>query len=242
MLVTMFRFAFVLCFLIFQPSTSGDSLAKEPTHDGLQIFTHQELSYIPEDVIGLRFTGPITSPLAENLSDLLSGTVPKYKRIMLELDSPGGDLEYVKKVTAVLAVVAKTTELNTRVLNGQMCASGCIPVYMQGAKRKASGASVWMFHGASNANTNVPSPEATREYLDLLVGRGVEPDFVRQLVDSGYVSKPGKYWLSGYELFHVHAANIITELLPPWVPEQPWFAPATPMMGIPFKERFWPVD
>lgn len=197
---------------------------------------------IAKDAVGLRFTGPIISPLAEDLGNLLLGPEPKYQRVLLELDSPGGDLEEVKKVIVILKAVREIAKLNTRVMGGRLCASGCVPIFMQGTIRKASGASVWMFHGAHGANTNVPSPDVTKEFLDLLTNAGVNSDFILLLTDRGYVTEPGKLWLSGYELNYLYDGDIITEVIPPWIPEKPEFIPTTPMMGAPLTENFQPID
>ena len=112
---------------------------------------------------------------------------------------------------------------------------------MQGTIRKASGASVWMFHRAHGANSNVPSLDATKEFLDLLTNVGVNTDFILLLTNRGYVTEPGKLRLSGYELNHLYDANIITEVIPPWAPEKLAFIPTTPMMGAPLNENFQPI-
>jgi hypothetical protein len=126
---------------------------------------------------------------------------------------------------AVLQDIRKTARLITLVRPASICASGCIPIFVQGEIRKASGASVFMFHGACRAETNLPSLSGTAIYLSLMEEAGVSKDFTCKLVQEGYVTQPGKFWLSGYELFHVHKANIITELTPPWVPEDPEMPP-----------------
>lgn len=231
-----------MCSLVPLLAASSSPLAEEPFHRGLEIFTHKDKAFIAEDAVGLRFTGPIISPLAEDLGNLLLGPEPKYQRVLLELDSPGGDLEEVKKVIVVLKAVREIAKLNTRVMGGGMCVSGCVPIFMQGTIRKASGASVWMFHGAHGANSNVPSPDATKEFLDLLTNVGVKTDFILLLTNRGYVTEPGKLWLSGYELNHLYDADIITEVIPPWAPEKPAFIPTTPMMGAPLNENFQPID
>jgi hypothetical protein len=132
----------------------------------------------------------------------------------------------VEKVVAVLQKVQSVATLSTRVMDGKVCASGCVALFMTGKERKASTASVWVFHGACSLNTNVPSMAATSRYLDLLTNLGVRSEFTCKLVEEGYVTSPGAFFLSGYELFHNHDSGIITELLPNWRPEEPrgvWF-------------------
>jgi hypothetical protein len=206
---------------------TGPSSGAETEFPGLEIFTHEDQDTIGKDAAGLRFAGQITAALATALEKvLLDNGKPRFARLMLELDSEGGELDAVEKVVAVLQKVQTVATLSTRVMDGKVCASGCVAVFMTGKERKASTASVWVFHGACSLNTNVPSMAATSRYLDLLTNLGVRPEFTCKLVQEGYVTSPGAFILSGYELFHNHDSGIITELLPNWRPEEPrgvWF-------------------
>jgi hypothetical protein len=201
--------------------TSEETAPPKPLHPGLRLFTHADETWIKADAIGLRFTGPLTPPLAENLRDLLLSDPQVYDHVVLELDSPGGELGYVGKIVEVLSEVRKRSTLVTRVMGAQVCASGCVAVYMQGETRRASGASVWVFHGACTLGSNIPSPLETEDFLKQLETSGVDPQFLCDLRDKGYVSKPGNLFLSGYEIFHVSRSGIIQELLPSWQPEDP---------------------
>ena len=187
----------------------------------LDIFTVQELAAIGPDGVGLRYEGPLKPMLAQELRRLLLASPGRYKRIVLELDSNGGDLRVVRDLVEVLRQVRDQMELTTRVMEGGVCASGCIPVFMQGERRKASGASVWIFHGARTEVTNVPSRRATNDYLDMLSSSGLTPDFRAELEYEDRIFRPGALILSGYEAFQVRNAGIITELLPSWREEKP---------------------
>lgn len=195
--------------------------AEKPAGPRLEIFTRATQSWMAEDAIGLRYSGVLDNRLAEDLAGLLIGPQTEFRHVVLELDSEGGDLEAVRRVTGVLRAARESAELTTRVMGGAICGSGCIAVFMQGEKRKASGASVWVFHGACPASSNIPSLSATNDYLDLLRESGADDDFLCKLAVEGYVTRPGAWIISGYELFHMHRANIITELLPAWQPEEP---------------------
>jgi hypothetical protein len=199
------------------PATAQD--AGEPR---LEVFTRETTPWVAEDAMGLRYTGPLDMKLAGQLSQVLDGSTRPIRHVVLELDSEGGELTAVAAIVRILRDLGRQVELTTRVIGGATCASGCVAVFMQGQKRKASGASVWVFHGACSAGTNVPSLSATQAYLDLITESGVDPDFTCKLVQEGYVTRPGAWVISGHELFHVHNANIITELLPAWQPEEPF--------------------
>ncbi len=187
-----------------------------PSPLGLEVFTREKLSWMAADAIGLRYTGPLRRPLADQLRELLLARPQKYNHVVLELDSDGGELSYVKELVTVLQAVRARSELTTRVMEGSLCASGCIPLFMQGARRKASGASIWVFHGACSAFTNIPDVSSTDAYLDLLSSAGMTPEFRASLETDKHIYLPGSLIMSGYELFAVQKAGIITELYPAW--------------------------
>lgn len=164
-----------------------------PNPLGLEVFTREKLSWMAADAIGLRYTGPLRRPLADQLRELLLTRTQKYNHIILELDSDGGELGYVKELVTVLKEVRSRSELTTRVMEGSLCSSGCIPLFMQGTKRKASGVSIWVFHGASSAFTNIPDPSATDDYLDLLTSAGMTPEFRASLQVENRIYRPGSW-------------------------------------------------
>jgi len=196
-----------------------------PKSGGLEVFTRNEVPWIAPDGVGLRYSGPLLPPLADDLRALLLASPQRFHRVVFEIDSNGGELAYVKELVALLQEVRGRMELTTRVMEGSICASGCIPVFMQGKKRKASGASVWVFHGARSAFTNIPNPAATKEYLGILTASGMQADFLAFLEQDNRIYKPGSLILSGYEVYGLHKAGIITELLPSWRDEEPVLPP-----------------
>ena len=207
------------------PEARWHRLQSEPR---LETLTMNQMAALGADGVALRYEGPLKPPLAAELRELLLSTPQRFKHAVLELDSNGGDLAYVNELVDVLQKVRGRMQLTTRVMEGAICASGCIPVFMQGETRKASGASVWVFHGARTAQTNVPSRLATVNYLDLLSSSGLDPGFRAELERNDRIFKPGSLILSGYEVFNVVKAGIITELLPSWREEKPVFSPVTP--------------
>lgn len=200
-------------FSVFRPSGEGAGLAAG----------HLRLTY----------SGPIIAPFAEQLAALWQAEGEAYSQVELEIDSSGGSLSHAVKVIAVLREIRRTARLVTVVTPGSMCASACVPVYMQGEVRRASTATGWMFHGACGSYTNVPSPVPTRLYASLLAEAGLDAGFLCELEDKGYLSKPGAYWVSGYELYHLHAAGVITEISGGWQPAEPVVPPFDPAMGGP---------
>lgn len=198
---------------------------------GFEVLTTRENGTIPSGTVVLRLTGKIDPPLASDLAGLWTNLRLHYDRVLLDLDSPGGSLSETEALVETIAVIRKDARVDTLVRHGAMCASACVAVFVQGEDRAAGGASVWIFHGAYYEGTNVPSLALTDRYLDILRSAGVTEVFLSCLLSEGYVGSAGKFWLSGYELFHAYNANVITRLLEPWRPEPPYLPPIDPLIG-----------
>ena len=200
-------------------------------HAGLTVVTGAENNTIAEDTVVIRLEGPIESPMETELRDIWSKLGQPYERLLLDLDSPGGNLQETEEIVEVLADIRRTTPIDTLVRHDATCASACVAIFVQGTQRFAGGSSTWLFHGACHERSNVPALELTSRFLDILRDAGVAEDFLCHLVDQGYVTTPGKLWVSGYELVHTYHANIITRLLEPWRPEAPNVPQRDPLIG-----------
>ena len=187
---------------------------------GLTILTHETNDTVAEDLVVMRLEGSIAAPMAEAFVDGWAKWGPGHNRLVIDLDSPGGELAETEAIVAAIARIRETAIVDTLVRHDAICASACIAIFMQGATRLAGGSSTWLFHGACHERSNRPDLALTDRYLDILREAGVAADFLCLLVGRGYVTTPGKLWVSGYELVHVFDANIITQLLEPWRPER----------------------
>lgn len=188
---------------------------------GFKILTQADDRSIAADTIEIRYDGPIAYPMAENLAEIWMGLAGRYRIVVLDLNSHGGDLHHAKAVASILRDIRESVRLQTIVRLDHSCLSACVLVYMQGEDRIAGNATSWLFHGPRRLETNVPSPGATQEYISLLRDAGVHASFLAMLVEGGRLNNPGAYWMSGHELFETYRANIVTRLLDPWQPEEP---------------------
>jgi hypothetical protein len=203
-----------------------------PSWGGLEVMTAKENPSIAADTVVLRVTGRIEPPIAAELAALAPDLVRRYRRVLIDLDSPGGSLTETESLVAIIAGIREKVRVDTLVRHGALCASACIALFVQGADRAAGGASVWLLHGAcDDAGEPIPSLTLTQRYLDILRAAGVSERFLCDLVWEGYITTPGELWLSGYELFHVYKANVITRLLESWRPEAPRLPPVEPWIG-----------
>jgi hypothetical protein len=199
----------------------ASAVTQGPAHARIEILTSAENATIAPELLVARVTGEIEPGTAEKLRDAWSSRGPSIERVLVDLDSIGGEIGETRKLIAFIEEVRLTHRVDTLVRQGALCASACVAVFAQGERRTAGGASVWMFHGVCRSGSNVPSLAMTHQGLEILRKAGVRETFLKMLVREGYVTQAGALWASGYELRHVHDAGLITALLDPWQPEEP---------------------
>ena len=97
----------------------------------------------------LRWRGKVDSPMAQLISEALDKHAGENSRIVLSLSSPGGSLDHGAEIIRLLRRVADTRRIETVVEGRGICASMCVPVYLQGEVRTASANARFMFHEVS---------------------------------------------------------------------------------------------
>ena len=177
----------------------------------------------------LKVEGNILPPLADDFKTAM-GQFPAGRRVVLDFQSPGGMNTEGYKIIETIKEAKKTLIVDTFVDNGAMCASMCIPLFMQGRKRVAGARSTFMFHGATQWYTNIPNATQTKEYTDVLIAAGASEKWIQKLWDEGVFSEPVEYWMNGEELLN-EASGVVTELKPKFVKHEPWSAPFDPQIG-----------
>lgn len=220
----------VAVLLSLLPVASSGKAVAQSTRLGFETLTRADDQGIPPGTVVIQYDGPIVAPMADDLRSLIASLDVRFDTIVLDLHSQGGQLDHVEKVMALLGDVRRNRTLNTMVRQGRSCLSACLLLFMQGEKRVAGSASVWLFHGPCPLYTNVPSADAAGRYLRLLRQVGVGEALLCELVDNQYHTKPGKFWLSGRELYERRGAGVITEMLPSWQPEEPIRPPFEPQL------------
>src|SRR5262249_6779829 len=83
------------------------------------------------------------------------------QRVVLFLDSAGGQVDEGDRVIEVLKEIKQRHQLITVVPDGKLCASMCIPIFLQGEDRLAARASLWIFHEAAQRQANGQQGEPT---------------------------------------------------------------------------------
>src|SRR5260370_42408000 len=112
-----------------------------------------------------------------------------------------GQVEEGDRVIQILNEAKQTHRLVNQVLDGNLCASMCIPIFLQGDDRLAARASNWIFHEATRPGAN--GKERTditwclfRKYY---VPAGVSMDWLKSIVpiiQHANLSQTGSYLIS----------------------------------------------
>jgi len=139
----------------------------------------------------LRWRGKVDSPMAQRISEALDKHGGDAARVVLSLSSPGGSLEHGAEVIRLLQRAGGRRRIETIVEGRGICASMCVPVYLQGEARRASANARFMFHEVSiresfsDEKVDVPDrviDSATdRFFAKYFLPVGVPKEWVRQI-------------------------------------------------------------
>jgi hypothetical protein len=99
-------------------------------------------------------SGPIVAGTADDVRAALGKHDTTLNRVVLFLDSAGGKVDDGDRVIEVLNEIKLRHQLITVVRHGKLCASMCIPIFLQGEDRLAARASIWLFHEPAQRREN----------------------------------------------------------------------------------------
>jgi hypothetical protein len=113
------------------------------------------LEFNKEDhTLNIEWSGPIVLGMADYLRTALDRYGTISHRVVLFLNSAGGEVEEGDRVIHVLDEIKQTHRLITAVLDDKLCASMCIPIFLRGDDRLAARTSLWLFHEAAKHGAN----------------------------------------------------------------------------------------
>jgi hypothetical protein len=189
--------------------------AANATSDDEQAAASSSLEFNEKDgSLNMEWSGPILPGMADYLRAALDRYGTASHRVVLFLDSAGGQVDEGDRVIHVLNEIKPTHRLVTAVLNGKLCASMCIPIFLQGDDRLAARTSSWIFHEAAKRGAN--GKERLEETLRLLrtyyVPAGVSTHWINSVVP---IIKRADLWQSGGDLIEAKT-GIVTYPLEKW--------------------------
>jgi ATP-dependent protease ClpP protease subunit len=170
------------------------------------------------DTLYLRWRGKIDAPMASRISDAFEKFKGERQRVVLALSSPGGSLDQGAEVVRLLRKIGETHTVVTSVEEGAICASMCVPVYVQGRDRIAAADAEFMFHEVNfrdffskEADSSVPAAsigsETDRFFDKYFEATGVSQAWIRKV--RADVAGGHEVWKTGRELVDENSGVVL---------------------------------
>jgi hypothetical protein len=157
--------------------------------------------------------GPIVAGMADDLRAALDKYGTISQRVVLFLDSRGGQMEEGDRVIEVLNEIKLQHQLITVVLHGKLCASMCIPIFLQGEDRLAARASLWIFHEAAQRQANgelrTDTAETWRLFRKYYAPAGVPTRWLKSIAP---MIEEADLWQTGGDLVSAKSGIILHPL------------------------------
>jgi hypothetical protein len=159
------------------------------------------------------WSGPIVAGMADDLRAALGKYGTVSQRVVLFLDSAGGQVEEGDRVIEILNEIKLRHQLITVVPHGKLCASMCIPIFLQGEDRLAARASLWIFHEAAQQQANglqrTDMAETWRLFRKYYAPAGVSMHWLKSIAP---MIKEADLWQTGGDLISAKSGIILHPL------------------------------
>ena len=169
------------------------------------------LSSSRPNTVLLSWTGPVMAPMASQLRDAFESRKHQASRFLLRISSYGGAVAEGERVIEVLRRIKATHELETTVMQGDVCASMCVFIYVQGQKRYGALTSSWLFHEVSHADpVTKQMTRLDRAAWERLVDTYLRPAGVSDawITDLKPRTVNSDYWQTGADLIRANSGII----------------------------------
>jgi hypothetical protein len=159
------------------------------------------------------WSGPIVAGMADDLRAALGKYGTVSQRVVLFLDSAGGQVEEGDRVIEILNEIKLRHQLITVVPHGKLCASMCIPIFLQGEDRLAARASLWIFHEVAQQQANgqqrTDMAETWRLFRKYYAPAGVSMHWLKSIAP---MIKEADLWQTGGDLISAKSGIILHPL------------------------------
>ena len=171
------------------------------------------LEFNKEDgTLYIDLSGPIVAGTADNVGAALGKYGTTLNRVVLFLDSAGGRVDDGDRVIEALNEIKLRHQLITVVPHGKLCASMCIPIFLQGEDRLAARVSLWIFHEAAQRQANgerTDMAETWRLFRKYYVPAGVAVSWLKGIAP---MIKGADLWQTGGDLISAKSGIIMHPL------------------------------
>jgi ATP-dependent protease ClpP protease subunit len=159
----------------------------------------------------MTWQGPIAAPMANQIRDAFESRKRQATRFVFRLSSHGGSVAEGERVIEVLRQIKSTHELDTVVTQGDVCASMCVFIYVQGQKRYGALTSSWLFHEVSHMDpVTKQTTKLDRTAWERLVDKYLRPAGVSDewIADLKPRTVQSDYWQTGSDLIRSNSGII----------------------------------
>ena len=163
------------------------------------------------EVLVMTWTGAVRPGMTEKIRAAFDKHKNSFRVIEFVIDSGGGSVREGERVIGILQDIKKTHRLYTGVLAGKRCGSMCVFIYMQGQKRFAAPASIWLFHEVSRSDKHTHEIyELDRAQWERLIDKywvpeGVNPAWIAEMKKHTFQAD---YYQTGQDLLD-HDSGIV---------------------------------
>ena len=158
-------------------------------------------------------SGPIVASTADDVRAAQGKYGTALNRVVLFLDSAGGRVDDGDRLIEVLNEIKLRHQLITVVPHGKLCASMCIPIFLQGEDRLAAPASIWLFHEAAQRQANgilrTDTAETWRLFRKYYAPAGVSTRWLKSIAP---MIKEADLWQTGGDLISAKSGIIMHPL------------------------------
>lgn len=172
-----------------------------------------------ERTVVLRWRGAIEPPMRARIEEAFKEHRNRADTFVLSLSSPGGSVSHGGAVVRVLRDIRRTHRLETVLEGANTCASMCVPIFLQGEVRRATGRSRWMFHEVSlrdpfSEEKAEMRPSDRKARTDKLFDDYFRPAGVPEswMTEMRMLMKTGDIWRSGDELLAERAGIVLDRM------------------------------
>src|SRR6266550_4218584 len=166
-----------------------------------------------DGTLNIDWSGPIVAGMANDLRAAFDKYGAISQRVVLFLDSLGGQVEEGDRVIEVLNEIKLQHQLITVVPHGKLCASMCIPIFLQGEDRLAARASLWIFHEVAQRQANggqrTDMAETWRLFRKYYAPAGVSTHWLKSIAP---MIKEADLWQTGGDLISAKSGIIMHPL------------------------------
>jgi ATP-dependent protease ClpP protease subunit len=191
------------------------SLVAQGAPAGAQDAQRVELKVSPSvsrpGTVLLTWNGPIVAPMANQIRDAFESRKRQSTRFVFRISSYGGSVAEGERVIEVLRQIKSTHELETAVTQGDVCASMCVFIYVQGQKRYGALTSSWLFHEVSHMDpVTKQTTRLDRGAWERLVDKYLRPAGVSDawIADLKPRTVDSDYWQTGADLISSNSGII----------------------------------